>query len=1373
MSSQELGSSFEKITLDFFLFLFKQLNIQVNNNWIQKSGYQFGFDVGFEVAILNDDFFKRGIFIECKNYHKSKLAQSQLHEKLIQFDRSDYDKNNSIFIFLSPKIDLNKCTQDSNPKHLEDYFNQTKPFKTIILTPNNNVQDILSLNEEIFCKVYGETFTKPDLDTHNSILEYFHKLLFSKGEIPNFSSLKKRKEYLEQASSPKNKYYLNRKLKTNKFSFSFQDKSLLELIKTNDILLLLGEPGSGKTTELINISKYFEEKIIEKEITPIFISLPNINKFDTFQDVLPSDWSSSQKIVLLLDALDEFEFKSQLNKQITSLLTSTDISFKIVISCRTYAYGDELKSLNPAVFYLNDLSTQESFELLSKTYKIPLEKFDQISPIKFKDVLEDPFKLEMLGRYYKNHTELPVTPSEIFEDIKAELPPENFELYKILALVLELTKKTSADKKELKNLFGITYKKFTKLSFIESSFDNSSFKFIHKNYQEYFAATAISDLDFQQIINFISIEGVNKTHPTLFNTITFLINILSSDKYNLLIDWLSTHNPELLIKADKNRTENFRVKVFQEYFKTECIEKTFWISSATFSVKEIAEFGDCEENFHYLVSIINNKESHFRVIISALELLSYFSIPIASKENLKTAFFNFLKDSQISEMIKSHIIDCIVDQKLCDQDEQYLRNIFDLFKSETNKQVNRALLSLIHYYPQIDSFFWYIKDEFLRENGYIERIVKDEVLRGTSWILEELILRFENHAHFIALIEHYFDETKDNYTSNEFIEKIIKRCLYFEDVRKGFITDLLSYFFENANFSINDDALRVLLLRLTPESQLEGFKYLADNIHFDRIGYFLASIADEQNINLAIEKFANGSFESTNLDLYRNVIANHGRRKLAEHFNNTMLEKGFVFREVLLSEEEYETRVTKFKNLPQDNFDILFNQNKLHSKINTVFADYGASIDSGLIRKIQTDWFRKNDGGNKLDISISILRRLIHIHDKAVQFTDITHMLKDDFIIINEIKSQIHSSNDTHNKFNISSSQKAYLNSWCQKASNEIRFDRIIKYVSSDRYGGLEDYGKLKTILFIVTRFDFNLSQDFLLNCIEFIDVNNSDEEVKRLEWLKLKINNDPLFNQRIIDNLNTKNLVFLPLNIHIQYALDNNLSDAFQKIREHFLMPDYNYNIDKKLEQYISLTGDYELLKNLCSVVTSHKYWSAVQLLMKLKIEQDFCEQKAVEYLEENIEDEKNYYSSSALSVLFELNSLAALNYVSEFLSKNKLPSLNQVSYSNYDAIDNYEILGNLLAKLNKRETEKLGFDGLENFIVTYVTNLSKNKESYNSTQDELALLKSMAIVQNSDNELYLINHLIDKSQNGYINSQSKAMNFKEALQKVEEIIK
>ncbi|WP_284651128.1 NACHT domain-containing protein [Flavobacterium terrisoli] len=1371
MTSQGKGKSFEILTEEFFLSLFEQLKIQVNNNWIQKAGYQYGFDVGFEVAILKDDIFKRGIFIECKNYEKSILEQSQLHTKLLQFDRSDYEKRNSIFIFLSPKIDLSKCTQDSNPKQLEDYFNRKSDFKTLILTPNNNIKDILSLEKEIFTKVYGDDlFIEPDEESKNKIFEYFNILLFSKGEIPNFSEVSQREIYLKEASIVDNDVlYIKRALKRNKFSFFQDDKSLLELIKDENIILLLGEPGSGKTTELINLSKYFEKNISDLGVTPIFINLSNKDRFEDISDLMPVDWKANNRIVILLDGFDEFEFKSVLSEQIKRLLENKEISFKIVISCRTYAYNEELSQLEPAKFYLDGFTTAQSMKLLNGKFGLPVEVYDKIEKDKFKDILEDPFMLNLLGIYYTSHNIIPDSVFEIYENIKGGMPADEIEMYKIFALILELTKNTSIEKAELRSLFGLGYNKLINLKFIQKSFDKRSFKFIHKNYQEYFAALALSELSYDRIIDFIVIKGTNKTHQSLFNTITFLINIVEIDKYNLLVEWLKANDRELLFKADKNRIENIRVEIFREYFETECIDKTFWITNnKTLTVKEIADFGDCVENFDYLNRIVNNDKNHYRVIISALELLSFFTVPLDRRDDFKQELLCLLKSESISDAIKAHVVSCINDQMFCDEDIEYLHKIFEIFKAETSKQINIELLSLLKDYKPIDDFFWYIKDEFLRDKRILPRVEKDDVMRGNSWKLEKLIIRLKSSSNFIFFAKFYFDETTNSYTDNRFAEDIIEKCLFFESEESDFLVRLLSSFEDKEKYYLRETLLKALILKSSINSQIESFKYLIENFTFNNVGYFLASITTEKTINIVIDKFKDGSLDSDNLDFFRNVIANHGNRKLAGEFNSIMIENEFTFKHDFLLEREFEEQKMEFENKPQDNFDKLFNKPQLLSEIQVIFGEYGNSVKPERMREIDMAWYEKNGHGNRIDIAYSLLSRLVYKEKREITYDDVVEILNEEFIIIKEIKSKIEGSD----KIKVKEEQKEFLCQWCLEVSKDIDFNKIMKRIDDSRFSLLKDYERLKTVLFFMIELDINLPQQFMLDSIEFFDVDKSNVEDNNLDILKGRIKNIDVFNQRIVENLLNKQLVFFSLNKHIQYALDNSLVETFSKIRECFLIDGLIYNSDSQLSQYIKLTSDTDLLVELCIDVKSHVCWSSIKILMDLGIHKELCIEKAIEYLELEMDDEKRYYYSNALAILFESNSLEALKYLEYFLNIDSVPSLKESSFANYDIIEDYNILEELFNKIYLEDRNKIGFSGVSNFLKIYISNLARTTEGYEKIIAKLNEIKNKIVNIETDNGLFYINLLIDDCRDNYINSKSKALNFDDALTKIEEIL-
>ena len=81
-----------------------------------------------------------------------------------------------------------------------------------------------------------------------------------------------------------------------------------------------------------------------------------------------------------------------------------------------------------------------------------------------------------------------------------------------------------------------------------------------------------------------------------------------------------------------------------------------------------------------------------RVVISALELLSFFTIPANKMVNIKSNFINLLKDADTNISIKSHIIECIHAQNLAKEDKEYFNEIFKIFKNETNKELNKVFV---------------------------------------------------------------------------------------------------------------------------------------------------------------------------------------------------------------------------------------------------------------------------------------------------------------------------------------------------------------------------------------------------------------------------------------------------------------------------------------------------------------------------------------------------------------------------------------------------------------------------------------------------------------------------------------------------------
>lgn len=524
-----------------------------------------------------------------------------------------------------------------------------------------------------------------------------------------------------------------RKSDGNSFNFYFDEihnyKTLEDCVFENDKIVLLGNPGIGKSRELSNLFDVLWSKIDETGLIPFLINLKNFRTLNNFEDLLVyKDWESLPQIIFILDGLDEISEIEDFLSAFEIFINKHKLSnFKYVISCRTNIYEKYLVNIsNFETFYVEDLTFNQTKSLLLNKYNLKIEDLNLSES--HQEYLKTPFFINLFAEYILSEHKLPESDAKIWEayvnkhlethkiKIKKKrilnIPQEIKDLKKI-AFINELRQKNFIIEDELNTVLGKNYIEFIENPFITNlEKGNEKFIFEHRQIQEYFVAKTLSNKSIQEILSIIKIGDINKVHPTLFNSVAFLINLIEDNKkLKSLIDWIKTNQIELLLKADSDRiTNELRISVFQDYFKTQCIDKSYWIStSKSFSVKEIAIFGDCEENYNYLLSQINNNR-HFRIVISAIELLGFLNVSSYNKESeLKDFLIQKLDDIKISKTIKSHILNCIILQEFCKRDNGYFKKIFKLFKNESHKELNRSLLSLLNEYDDIDEYF-----EFMR-----------------------------------------------------------------------------------------------------------------------------------------------------------------------------------------------------------------------------------------------------------------------------------------------------------------------------------------------------------------------------------------------------------------------------------------------------------------------------------------------------------------------------------------------------------------------------------------------------------------------------------------------------------------------------------
>jgi hypothetical protein len=1174
----------------------------------------------------------------------------------------------------------------------------------------------------------------------------------------------------------------------NKYSLFDVDKKVLLVneVFNQDKIVLLGNPGIGKTTELKHLFDSLWDKKDDTGLIPFHIDLKFFRRTNKFEDlILYKDWESLPNIIFILDGLDEIENLQDFISEFEMFTTRfNDLKIRYVISCRTNIYEKYLIKISGFQTYnLENLSFQQAKSILFKKNHVDIDKLKMNT--KNKEFIQSPFFLKLFADYYNKKGELPTSDAEIWDlyisetinthkvkYIKKGLLKKPILINRLekVAFVNELMQRNYISDKYLYNIFNIEYDEFTSNPpFLIYNSEQENWSFEHRQIQEFFVAKVLSEKSIDQILDVAKISQSNAIHPSLFNSITFLINLIDRNNatYNDLINWLKENQIEILFKSDSDRvSKELKIDVFQKYFNTECIEKTLWISTKrAFDVSEIASFGDCKENFDYLIKIISDhKKFHFRTLYSAIELLNFFNKSSFIKEELKSFIINQLTSDDFPIEAKAKLLNLIQKHNLVKGDDKYLFTIYSFFKTETNKQLNNSLLSLISEEEDINKYFEFLEHEFLLANGMKDRKVKDEVIRGNSYIVNELTLKISDPNRFLSIIKYFFNNEKRLSYRDNFEDDLIEKCIQFINSDSNFLIELLSEIKNEYGFYIHDKILKKIIKSTNKEDI--ALLYLVNNMIISEIRFFISEFVNETNINELTDVLITKELSNHEIEFFRNNIANSSSRKIAVIFNNIMEKKGIVFNEPVFMEVDARLYNDNLKKHLQDNFNILFDKNKLLKEIKTLFNGDILNIDE--LRKIKREWYDNNGHANVIDTSISIVENFMYSkNNDSLTYKKIKETIEnDDFVVIKNIKKIIENYKSRNREIIIKENQKTIITDWVFKEVRVIDFNEIAISSGNNSFYYLNNYKKIETIFYFQKLFSFHLPQSFLLSSIEFYEFDKSGDIDESFNYLISLINNKKLVDKQIINNINNKELLGLSLSKHIEYALSNNLSETYKTIRKHIIDNESVFNDRKKIEDFINLTHDTIVLKELCKDNEYYQFWVSIDIMLKLEINKDFCVEKAIEYLE----SDNDRYIVNALKVLLQLNHTKAFNYILKGLKKGYTPSFHGMPFSNYSNINELENLIEMYNLIYNNEIDQFESSYYREFYKAIISNLSLTEESFTKIQAILITIKESLLKKDSD--LFYINILIDDSINSFINSKSKPYTFQKAKEKTLSLI-
>lgn len=468
---------------------------------------------------------------------------------------------------------------------------------------------------------------------------------------------------------PKN--YIQRQLHpANVFNISSEKGNIIELIKTKDLIVILGVAGLGKSIELEYLAYHYSD-IISDDYCPILIRLNHFSSSLGLNKLIEEYFSNiekfkNQKLLFLLDGLDEVNEHS-IGEACTQIsLLKKEFKFcKVVVTCRNNFYSVENAGKNGRIegfdsYYIDELNDRDISEYCHE--KLGNSKgfeFLQLVRTKgFYQLLNSPFYLIHLLESYQITKTLPNSKKEIFEylissrisrDIQEKyintvkgfdnhrLKLENV-IQKLAFATMLLGRNYLTDKEFQEIVDDVDILEKLKYTFLfDKDSTNNNWEFEHNNFREYLCAISLSKLSVKEIIAIVAFPSdYTKIKPFWLNTLALLFSILEKDSLKLikLSKWIIDIEPDVLIRFEKDKIPlNQRESIFKKLYLYYLV-RNLSISSEKFSTYEMVNFvSESEEIIDFLLTISSSIKDNWK-LSELIGMLPLFELSKTKKQGV-------------------------------------------------------------------------------------------------------------------------------------------------------------------------------------------------------------------------------------------------------------------------------------------------------------------------------------------------------------------------------------------------------------------------------------------------------------------------------------------------------------------------------------------------------------------------------------------------------------------------------------------------------------------------------------------------------------------------------------------------------------------
>lgn len=1007
----------------------------------------------------------------------------------------------------------------------------------------------------------------------------------------------------------------------------FESKSLSNLIFEENRLTILGVGGSGKSIELDQLA--YQHSSQESDLFPVKIKL-NILTTQDIEELLRLEFPEIDQVphshlLILLDALDEVH-SSYIDVASTKIeiLSKKYRDSKIVVSCRNNFYTIESNKRKAKLdgfssYLIQPLDYFSIYHYLQKKIDVPTEEFIfNIRKRKFYDLLYSPFFLVHIVEIFETKKEYPSSIKSVFEYLIEQRIEKDYEKYansginiedysfrisqeiKVLAIIAEcLGRNYLDDKTEVQRLIrDHDFLEVIKRTFLfNKSNEESRWEFEHNNFQEFLAAQFLSELNFNEIQEFISFKpDFKKVKPTWLNTLSFLFSIINpaDEKHHKLVNWIIKVEPDVLVRFEMDRLDlELREKLFQEIYE-DFESKQIIIRNEKFESEDLANFvSDSKKIIEFLIQKIKHSTERL-VITEAVRILHYFEeIELYSAE-VRETIKNILISEDFSEEIKYECLNALSKLKINDElltdlilenndleSSQYIRTGFYRYLETSNKPEKYTKIIL--------RGFEILEGVGVTRNGQPKR--EQPFLTDEKYILKRLFDKINTYENVIPILKWACELDSPTSLRTEFFEVIndllIKAAEFYKNNHEIFdhVLELLRSFSRRYHRELGEEFRKFFG---DTETVLVAFQILYSNWKIEVKGgfdltYGMAVICDEDCLDFIVSEIKSGNFIDPKTWQFRNVLGMDGRMEMHDLYQQELLKidsEKYAFRRI-------DHEGIKKARLKRD-VDLLFLKSEFLAEVKRIFKEEDAEERGVLSKDELFDWKKRNFNDEELTNTIVVETLRDFARDK--EYVDLNEIEE---LVNNEFRwrwFQIHNlvqfdKNSIEIEFTPEVIQ--FILDWVREELKTADFKTAIEYKNKN------SYSYRNTELFIsyfIQRFDIEVLPSVLLDLLYIecfllpgkmnkVNLEGDERVPDTFDFVVRKVGFEKVA-QRTLENLKNRSLVPNVRQSHIKFCHDFEIKGAAPMILDEIFCADWEgYYQREFIDKYFDLCSDFDSL--------------------------------------------------------------------------------------------------------------------------------------------------------------------------------------------------